>query len=169
MKISAAAICVVFCVGGGVSICSAEVQDRRVSFYEVSEESAQIVSLGWVLPPERMRWTKADGWLLSASVVSTSGDSHPFVSFGPLWQWTPSANQSWTVELSLQPTLLSDKNIGDRDMGSRFHFWSNLGIRWDPYDKPFTVALKIGHISNGSLYNHNPGADMIGLVFASAH
>ncbi len=61
MKISAAAICVVFCVGGGVSICSAEVQDRRVSFYEVSEESAQIVSLGWVLPPERMRWTKADG------------------------------------------------------------------------------------------------------------
>ena len=114
-------------------------------------------------PPHRLRAKRLE---LAVGTISTSQESRPFVSLGPVWR-LPLSNDSLFVELSISPTLLSGSSFNGRDMGGNFHFTSSaaVGATFGARDS-VALSLRIQHMSNGSLSSTNPGMDMIGLNFA---
>jgi len=93
-----------------------------------------------------------------------NGDASAVVSAGPVWRW-PIADSVAFVDFGFSPTLVSNPQFGERDLGGHFHFTSSLaiGARFEAFE----VALRTQHTSNGGLNGSNPGLDMVGLNFAA--
>ena len=113
--------------------------------------------------PTRFR---ADRLELAAGVISTSQETRPFVSLGPVWR-IPTRGQSVHLEFGISPTLIAGSTFGQRDLGGNFHFTSSvaLDIRFGERDR-FSLSLRAQHTSNGGLHQTNPGMDMFGLSFS---
>lgn len=69
------------------------------------------------------------------------------------------------VEFGFSPTLVTgNRRFGHEDLGGPLQFTSHAAIGISPAVLPrLDVAWRIQHISNGRLYEINPGVDMIGL------
>ena len=113
-------------------------------------------------PPRRLRINRLE---MAVGAISTSEESRPFVSFGPVWR-LPMNNGAMFLELGISPTLLGGSTFNGHELGGNFHFTSSaaLGATFGPRDA-VSLALRIQHTSNGSLDSTNPGLDMIGLNF----
>ena len=100
---------------------------------------------------------------LAVGTISTTEVSQPFVSFGPVWR-LPINSRRLFVQLGFSPTLLGGSTFHGRDLGGKFHFTSSatVGMTFGARDA-VELALRIQHMSNGSIRNTNPGMDMIGL------
>ena len=111
-------------------------------------------------PPRRLRARRLE---LAIGTISTSQDTRPVVSLGPVWR-LPISSSSLFVELGISPTLLGGSSFNGREMGGNFQFTSfaALGANFGPRDS-VALSLRIQHTSNGSLNSSNPGMDMIGL------
>ncbi len=101
-----------------------------------------------------------------AAGAFVSGElNHGFVSAGPVWR-LPLNRPDTLIEFGLSPTLLSDSDFEDRDLGGKFHFTSSIEIAQRfGRKRQFAISLRAQHTSNGGLHESNPGLDMIGIVF----
>lgn len=113
--------------------------------------------------PRRIRAKRLE---LAVGTVSTSNETRPFVSFGPVWQ-IPTTNRRLFFELGFSPTLFAGSTFNNRDLGGNLHFTSSvtIGTTFGARDAS-SISLRIQHTSNGGLNNANPGMDMIGIDFA---
>ncbi len=112
----------------------------------------------------KLRWEVAFGTLHEGSV------DRLFLSGGPLWRFTP--GQPWrsarfVIDLGLHPTLLAGAKFSTIDLGGFMQFTSfvSAGARFGQ-DRDFRVAVRVQHISNGSLNSTNPGTDQLGMEFS---
>ena len=114
--------------------------------------------------PRRIRARRLE---LAVGTVSTSNETRPFVSFGPVWQ-VPINNRRLFLELGLSPTFLfAGSTFNNRDLGGNVHFTSSvtIGTTLGARDAS-SISLRVQHTSNSGLSSTNPGMDMIGLNFA---
>jgi len=85
------------------------------------------------------------------------------LSVGPVVSLRP-AGAGWMLDAGFRPTLLSDRRFGEVDLGGRVQFDSHLGVSFD-LGSTLHLGYRIHHISNGDLYEHNPGINMQSLEF----
>lgn len=113
-------------------------------------------------PPRRIRARHIE---LAFGALSTSQETRPFVSLGPVWRWS-NARENLLVDFGISPTLIARSTFNGHDLGGNFHFTSaaavgaKLGRRG-----ALAVSLRIQHVSNAGLGRTNPGMDIIGLNF----
>ena len=108
----------------------------------------------WLPQAVRARWDLTVGrWR------GSDGDS-AFVAFGPALEAFPVGDLR--LSLGLQPTLLSDYEAGDRDLGGPFQFTSHASLAWAP-QRALVLGIRIQHTSNARLYSSNPGADIVSI------
>ncbi len=100
---------------------------------------------------------------LALGKLTTPSETHSFVSLGPVWQ-VPLYSDRVSLKLGFSPTLLSDSQFGDRDMGDNFHFTSSASIEASfGLRRALSFAVRIQHTSNGGISSTNPGMDIVGL------
>jgi hypothetical protein len=109
----------------------------------------------------RLRWEIAFGTLHEGSV------DRLFLSGGPVWRFTPGQSREsarFVIDLGINPTLLAGAKFSRVDLGGFMQFTSfvSAGARFGR-DRSSRVALRVQHISNGSLNSTNPGTDQLGL------
>ena len=109
----------------------------------------------------RLRWEVAFGTLHEGSV------DRVFLSGGPLWRFAPGQDRSdarFVIDLGLHPTLLAGAKFSRIDLGGFMQFTSfvSVGARFGR-DHAGRVAVRVQHISNGSLNSTNPGTDQLGM------
>ena len=116
-------------------------------------------------PPRRLRGFRAKRLELAVGTISTSQESRPFVSLGPVWRF-PVNNDSLFVELSISPTLLGGSTFNGRGIGDNFHFTSSAAVgKTFGLRDAVSLSLRIQHTSNAGLSSINPGMDTVGLNF----
>ena len=126
------------------------------------EDTTQFAVAFRMRPPRRLRARHLE---LAIGAISTSQETSPFVSLGPVWR-LPIDSRSLFVELGFSPTLIAGSSFNGRDLGGNFHFTSSasvgatFGVR-----ENISIALRVQHTSNGGLNRTNPGLDTIGLNF----
>ncbi len=112
----------------------------------------------------RLRWEVAFGTLHEGSV------DRLFLSGGPVWRFAPGQDREsarFVIDLGINPTLLAGAKFSNIDLGGFMQFTSfvSAGARFGR-DRASRVALRVQHISNGSLNSTNPGTDQLGLEFS---
>ena len=113
----------------------------------------------------RPRRLLAQYWDLTLGVITSPGESRPFISLAPVWQ-TPVFGDNISIKFSFGPTLLAGSTFSGRDMGGNFHFTSAAAVEGAfGARRSFTLALRIQHTSNGGLNSTNPGMDIVGISF----
>ena len=102
---------------------------------------------------------------LTLGLLHSDSESRGFVSAGPVWQHLSFSRFGVFInELSFAPTVLSAGKLENRDMGGVLQFTTGLGVGWKPrLQSPLYVGLRVQHISNGSIHQHNPGMASFGL------
>ena len=89
----------------------------------------------------------------------SDGDS-AFLAFGPAFEAFPV--RDLRLSLGIQPTLLSDYEAGDRDLGGPFQLTSHASLAWAP-QRALVLGIRFQHTSNARLYSSNPGADIVSI------
>ena len=112
----------------------------------------------------RLRWEVAFGTLHEGSV------DRLFLSGGPVWRFAPGQSREsarFVIDLGINPTLLAGAKFSRIDLGGFMQFTSfvSAGARFGR-DRASRVAVRVQHISNGSLNSTNPGTDQLGLEFS---
>jgi len=127
------------------------------------EDTTQYAVAFRMRPPRRLRARHLE---LAIGAISTSQETRPFVSLGPVWS-LPIRSRSLFVELGFSPTLIAGSSLNGRELGGNFHFTSSasIGATFGAREN-ISLALRVQHTSNGGLSSTNPGLDMIGLNFA---
>lgn len=135
---------------------------RVAAAYHKFTGTSQVAATFRIRPPRRLHSEHLE---LAVGAITTSADSRPFVSFGPVWRW-PIGDRYWHAELGFSPTLIAGSTFKDRDLGGALHFTSSASVG-TTFGRRHAAALslRIQHISNGGLNHANPGLDMIGLDF----
>jgi len=99
-------------------------------------------------------------WDLTAGRWRGSDGDSAFVAFGPALE--NFLLRDLRLSLGIQPTLLSDYEAGDRDLGGPFQFTSHASLAWAP-QRALVLGIRIQHTSNARLYSSNPGADIVSI------
>lgn len=102
---------------------------------------------------------------LVVGTTSSSYETRPFVSFGPVWRLTRFDRRLF-VELGFSPTFFAGSSFNNRDIGGNLHFTSsaNVGLTLGAR-RVSSLSIRVQHTSNGGLNATNPGMDMIGINF----
>ncbi len=93
--------------------------------------------------------------------MESHGDDLWRLSAGPVASLRP-AGAGWALDAGWRPTWLSQRRFGEVDLGGKVQFDSHVGLRFD-LGRSLTLGYRIHHISNGDLYEHNPGINMQSL------
>jgi hypothetical protein len=64
-----------------------------------------------------------------------------------------------TLEGGVSLSGLSRYKFNDKDLGGWFEFTDHIGVNWH-VTKCFTLGVRFQHMSNASLYKHNPGLNL---------
>ncbi len=96
----------------------------------------------------------------SIGALHGGGDTAVIVPMGPGLAWV-SPSQQFVVEVGISPTLLSR-----HDFGGPFQFSSFAGLSFRP-GQHIMASFRVQHMSNFSIYDHNPGLDqaMLGINY----
>ena len=115
-------------------------------------------------------WPLDDGWMLNTRLNAAAGildhdggDSAAVGSLGPSLAWI-SPSQRYIFEFGTSPTLISEHEFDDADLGGSFQFTSFFGLQARLAEQT-TATLRIQHMSNAGIYKHNPGLDQVMLGF----
>jgi len=84
---------------------------------------------------------------------------------GPAWRYRPALlGDAGFVELGTSVAYVSDRQLADRDLGSRGHFTTHATLGWnlDALQR-WHVGLRVRHTSNAGLGTPNPGLDIVML------
>ncbi len=114
----------------------------------------------YVLEP----WLPAGGTARWETALSywVGGNDHAVVfAFGPTIEY-PLPADHWRLSLGIQPTLFSDYESDNRNLGGPFEFTSHIGVRWQS-DPDWYLGARIQHTSNAGIYDTNPGVDLFAV------
>lgn len=64
-----------------------------------------------------------------------------------------------TLEGGVSLSGLSRYEFNEKDLGGWFEFTDHIGLNWQ-VTKCFTVGVRFQHMSNASIYKHNPGLNL---------
>jgi len=114
-------------------------------------------------PPRRLRASHLE---LAVGAFSSTQDTRPFVSLGPVWRFPLNRSPDFFVDLGFSPTLVAGSTFNGEQIGGILHFTTSasVGAIFGARDK-VSVSLRIQHTSNGGLNGTNPGLDMVGFNF----
>lgn len=116
---------------------------------------------------ERLDIQRLSLWLGASVGHLQLDDTHgTVVSLGPVLQWDMlSGDGGLYLEVGLAPTYVDSTRYGGDDLGGPLEFTSHLLLGWRLSSQrgPF-IGVRVQHISNGSFYDVNPGADFVGVV-----
>ena len=135
----------------------------RVATAYTGKFDADVFTAAWYV--EAPLWLRADRLELAAGVIDAADVSRPFAFAGPVWRAT-SRSRSAFVEFSFGPAVIGGSTVDGRDLGGNLHFRSAVALGLAGRSgQAHEIAIRVEHISNGGLRNHNPGLDSIGLSF----
>ena len=137
--------------------------ELRVATAYAGKFDADLFTVAWYVGTPA--WLRADRLELAAGVIVADDVSRPFAFAGPVWR-AALGSRSPFVEFSFGPTVIGGSTVDGRDLGGNLHFRSAIafGIAGG-HGHAHEIAIRVEHVSNGGLQNHNPGLDSIGLSF----
>jgi hypothetical protein len=115
----------------------------------------------WKLPWSR-QWDS--GWVLgtyfeaNAGVLRGGGESAFVGSIGPGIYFT-GFKEKIDISMGINPTIISKHEFGDEDLGGPIAFTSHIGLNLN-FARHFSIGYRLQHMSNGVLYDNNPGLNM---------
>jgi hypothetical protein len=125
-----------------------------------------MVTLRPEAPPAWARLPAAHVYVELGAGELVSGDSRvTMVTLGPAWQYRARVGRQIAfTELGISPTLLSSDRLGERDLGSSFHFTSHVavGLHFGPA-RGWTMLTRVQHTSNAGIADPNPGFELGGV------
>ena len=97
--------------------------------------------------------------------LNTSGETSGF-DMGVNWDWDIWRRTffSWAMGGALHTGKLQTSRLDRKELGSRvlFYLAAELGYR---FDQTHSLSLRLDHMSNASLADHNEGLDTVGLIY----
>jgi hypothetical protein len=99
------------------------------------------------------------GWLAENSQNAAIGEAGPMVVLS--YKQLPI-----TLDLGSNPTGLSRRDFGSKNLGIQFQFTTHIGMNWD-FVEHFRLGYRYQHTSNAGLSSSNPGLNM--HVFALSY
>ena len=60
------------------------------------------------------------------------------------------------ISMGINPTIISKHKFGDENLGGPFQFTSHIGLNII-FSNQIHIGYRLQHMSNGVLYEHNPG------------
>jgi lipid A 3-O-deacylase len=115
----------------------------------------------WKLP-WLQQWDS--GWVLgtyleaNAGVLSGGGTAAFVGSIGP-GLYISGLKEVIEISMGLNPTVISKHKFGDENLGGPIQFTSHIGLNVN-FAKHYSLGYRLQHMSNGVLYEHNPGVNM---------
>jgi hypothetical protein len=115
----------------------------------------------WKLPWFR-QWDS--GWTLgtyleaNAGVLRGGGECAFVGSIGPGIYFT-GFKEKIDLSMGINPTIISKHKFGDEDLGGPVEFTSHIGLNLN-FTRNFTIGYRLQHMSNGFLYDANPGLNL---------
>ena len=115
----------------------------------------------WKLPWSR-QWDS--GWTLgtyleaNAGVLRGGGETAFVGSIGPGIYFS-GFKETIDISMGINPTIISRHEFGDEDLGGPIEFTSHIGLNLN-FARHFTIGYRLQHMSNGVLYDKNPGLNM---------
>jgi hypothetical protein len=108
------------------------------------------------------RFTRRDPRIYPLFLMARATDSATYLGAALALEWKVS--DAWRVTVSSGPGYYN-RNRSPHDLGSSIEFLSNLEVsRALPHGR--RIGLSFGHISNGSISDHNPGSEVLFLLYA---
>ena len=112
----------------------------------------------WKLPWLR-QWDS--GWALgtyleaNAGVLSGGGTTAFVGSIGP-GLYISGLKDMVEISMGINPTIISKHKFGDDNLGGPIQFTSHIGLNLILTNR-YSIGYRLQHMSNGVLYEHNPG------------
>lgn len=100
-------------------------------------------------------------WETALSYWQGDGDHAIVFAVGPTLEY-PLRVDGWHLSLGIQPTLFSDYESDNRNLGGPFEFTSHIGLRWYP-EADWYFGARVQHTSNAGIYGTNPGVDLFAV------
>ena len=148
-----------------------ELGETRVRLGETTEDAdSEGASIATMLEPEH-----TPGWLawlgedmhyelaVSAWRDAAKDEDDVFtLHFGPTWHYDPQAIEPVFIEIGTAPTLVSEDELADSDIGGNFQFTTHvmLGTRFGKGDR-WQAGVRVQHISNAGIEDKNPGLNFV--------
>jgi hypothetical protein len=63
------------------------------------------------------------------------------------------------ISMGINPTIISKHKFGDENLGGPIQFTSHVGINLF-FANHYSIGYRLQHMSNGVLYEYNPGLNM---------
>jgi len=115
----------------------------------------------WNLPWSR-KWDS--GWTLgtyleaNAGLLRGGGESAFVGSIGP-GIYITGIEDKIDISMGINPTIISKHKFGDEDLGGPISFTSHIGLNFN-IARHFAIGYRLQHMSNGVIYDENPGLNM---------
>lgn len=88
---------------------------------------------------------------------NTDGSFYGYAGLGYDWQFAP----SWSLMPSLTAGVYKDDGSNSLDLGGVVEFRSGLELAYICPDNQHRLGLAFYHLSNASLYDQNPGTEIL--------
>jgi hypothetical protein len=109
-------------------------------------------------------WKLGSDWQLATAVEMNAGALHgggdtAFVgSAGPALSLLSPA-KTFVLLAGINPTVISEDNIGDEELGGPLQFTSHIGLSYTIQQR-LIFGYRYQHMSNAGIYSANPGVNM---------
>lgn len=104
-------------------------------------------------------------WETALSYWSGDNDHAVVFALGPTLEY-PLPWTDWGLTLGIQPTLFSNYESDNRNLGGPFEFTSHIGVRWQS-NPDWYIGARVQHTSNAGIYDSNPGVDLLAVEIGS--
>ena len=118
----------------------------------------------WLYPPfyeTSLGWKMDFRWHASVGALGDDNDTAALIS-GGFQIGTASPGGLARLHIGTRPTLLSEYDFDERNLGGEFHFISHAGLSFRLAER-LHAGARIQHLSNASFYDRNPGLDTVVL------
>ena len=133
-----------------------------ISDHRNDEDFQQYEVFGkWNLP---WAWALGSDWTLvtyldaNAGLLSGGGDTGFVGSIGPGLYFN-GLEDKIRIYLGVNPTVISEHEYGEEDLGGPFQFTSHIGIDFR-FSRHFAIGYRLQHMSNLVFYEENPGLNL---------
>jgi lipid A 3-O-deacylase len=141
---------------------------RNITHSDENFEQYEIVA-NWPLP-WKWRWAgciQVETRLnTTAGVLAGEGETAVLGTLGPAFVFGAD-NRRLEVIAGSSLTFISRHRFDEEDFGGFFQFTHHVGLRYR-FTERVSAGLRLQHMSNADIYDHNPGLDL-GMVTVSYH
>ena len=133
------------------------VSDHRneEDFKQVEGFAAFNLPWSWDL---RADWNLTTYLETNAGILSGGGESAFVGSIGPGIYFTGLRDRI-SLYLGVNPSIISEHEFGDVDLGGPFQFTSHIGVDFN-IARHFGIGYRLQHMSNFVFYDSNPGLNL---------